>query len=399
MSRAETDQADRHDWPMLALAWLLYFSFAFTLASLFPLVGRVRADLGLSYAQVGVILGGWQLIYLAAAFPIGYLVDRFQPKWVLFAGTLIVAASQLARSFAGDFAAMLAAVAVLGLGGPGMSVGLPKIIAEFFSGRHRATASGVYITGAHLGQMSALAATSVIVDHLAGDSWRLALRYFAAAVLGAAVVWLLFAKRVDRSAQARVAGGALSGIKHVAAVPGVWLVIAVGFAGFLASHGFRSWLPELLSAKGHAPAQAGLLAAVPALCSMFGSIVILRHGSGRHRRVTAMLLLAVVGGVMPLTAITTGPPVYFAIAIEGFCAAALLPLMMNTLMEMPQIGPKYMGAAAGLYFTIGEMGGFAGPSVIGLMVGLTGSFTSGVLVLSLTMWTMLMAAARLPSSR
>lgn len=392
-SRVAVPTDHRHDWGMLALAWLLYFSFAFTLASLFPIVGAVREDLDLSYAQVGIVLGGWQLVYLVAAIPIGILVDRFQPKYVLFVGTLTVAASQVARSFADSFATLLLAVAVLGLGGPVMSVGLPKVISEFFSGRHRATASGIYITGVHVGSMIALAGTNLVVQ-ATGGSWRLTLRLFAGVVVVIAIVWLVLAKRVERSS--RQTPGIFAGMKHVTAVPAVWIIVAVGFSGFLASHGYRSWLPELLGSKGISPTTAGLIAAIPALFAMVGSIVVLRYTSGRHRRATAATLLAIVGAAMLGTAIAPGPLLFVALAVEGFCAAALMPLMMNTLMEMPQIGPLYMGAAAGLYFTIGEMGGFAGPSLMGLMVSLTGSFTLGVLILSLVMWAMILPAMRLP---
>ncbi|GAA4742480.1 hypothetical protein GCM10023350_29040 [Nocardioides endophyticus] len=75
---------------MLALAWSVYFAFALTVASLAPIVGTVRTDLALSYAQVGVVLGAWQLTYLVAALPVGYLVDRFDVRWAIFAGTLLV---------------------------------------------------------------------------------------------------------------------------------------------------------------------------------------------------------------------------------------------------------------------------------------------------------------------
>jgi cyanate permease len=388
---------DLHDWGMLALSWMLYFAFSFTLASLFPIVGTVREDLNLTYAQAGIILGGWQIVYLLAAIPIGYLVDRYQPKVVLFVGALLVAASQLGRSYAQDFTTMLIAVALLGLGGPVMSVGLPKVISEFFTGRHRATASGVYITGAHIGQMTALAATAAITHALA-DSWRTTLRWYSVVVVAIALVWVLLAKRVPRHpGTARV--GMLTGMRHVATVPGVWLIIAVGFAGFLASHGYRSWLPEMLATKGISTTTAGLMAATPALFGMVGSIVIVRYAARTNRRIVAITLLATVGVAMLAAVLLTGPAVYVAIAVEGFCAAALMPLMMNTLMEMREIGPAYMGAAAGLYFTIGEMGGFAGPSLIGITVGLTGGFVTGIAVLSAVMWLMIVAAARIPTTR
>lgn len=380
---------------MLALSWLLYFSFTFTVASLFPIVGAVREDLDLSYAQIGVILGGWQLVYLVAAIPIGMVVDRFEPKLVMFAGALVVAASQLCRSYADGFITLFLSVALLGLGGPVMSVGLPKVISEWFTGRHRALASGVYVTGAQMGHLVALGVTSFVVL-LAGDSWRITLRIYAAVVLANALVWLIFCKTTDRTGP-REATSVLGGLRQVVRVPALWLIVVVGFSGFLASHGYRSWLPEMLASNGGAPTTAGLVAAVPAFCGLFGSILIVRFGSRRNRRVTVIWLLAVVGTAMLVTTWATGPLLVAAVAVEGFCAAALMPTMMNALMDLSQIGARYMGAAAGLYFTVGELGGFAGPAMIGVVVSLTGSFPAAILVLSLVMWAMIVPASKLPA--
>lgn len=391
---------ERSQWGMLVLAWMLYFCFAFTVASLYPIVGDVRADIGLTYAQVGLVFGGWQLIYLFAAVPVGMLVDRFPPRRVLFVGTLIVAASQLGRSLSDSFPMLLLSVALLGLGGPVMSVGLPKVIAEAFTGSRRALASGIYITGAQVGQMAALALTNVLTVELSGG-WRSALQIYAAVVVVVAVVWVIFAR--DRNLAAGVDNpgttSLLRGIRHVVRVPGIWAIVGIGFSGFLASHGYRSWLPEMLVGKGIDATTAGFMAAVPALFGIAGSIIIVRWISHRSRRVTIIALLTVAGAMMLAAVFATGVLLIVVIAIEGFCAAALMPLMMNILMEMPLIGPVYMGAAAGLYFSVGELGGFVGPSIIGALAGATGSFFAGLLVLSLVMWLMIVPAItmRLPN--
>lgn len=391
---------ERSQWGMLVLAWMLYFCFSFTLASLYPIVGDVRADIGLSYAQVGIIFGGWQLVYLFAAIPVGILVDRFQPRRVLFVGTLIVAASQLGRSLSDSFPMLLLSVALLGLGGPVMSVGLPKVIAEAFTGSRRALASGIYITGAQVGQMIALALTHVLTVTLAGG-WRSTLQIYAAVVVTLACVWVIFARDQSPATDLDQPGtpGLLRGIKHVAGVPGIWAIVVIGFSGFLASHGYRSWLPEMLASKGIDATTAGFMAAVPALFGMAGSIIIVRWISRRSRKVTIIALLCIVGSMMLAAVFATGILLIAALAIEGFCAAALMPLMMNILMEMPLIGPVYMGAAAGLYFSVGELGGFVGPSIIGALASATDSFFAGILIVSIVMWLMILPATklRLPS--
>jgi cyanate permease len=83
------------------------------------------------------------------------------------------------------------------------------------------------------------------------------------------------------------------------------------------------------------------------------------------------------------------------IAIEGFCAAAIQPLMLNILMEMPSVGPRRMGTAAGIFFSVGEVGGTLGPVFMGLLADVTGSFTPGMLALAAVMWAMTAPALRI----
>ena len=55
---------------------------------------------------------------------------------------------------------------------------------------------------------------------------------------------------------------------------------------------------------------------------------------------------------------------------------------MLILMGIPEVGERYMGLAGGIFFCTGELGGFAGPLLIGLMVDLFGTFAAGAYFLS-----------------
>ncbi|WP_345527528.1 hypothetical protein [Nocardioides endophyticus] len=55
-----------------------------------------------------------------------------------------------------------------------------------------------------------------------------------------------------------------------------------------------------------------------------------------------------------------------------------------------------LAATAALYFTVGEVGGFAGPSLVGAFVSVTGSFTLGVASLSVVTFGAALAAWRMP---
>lgn len=143
------------------------------------------------------------------------------------------------------------------------------------------------------------------------------------------------------------------------------------------------------------PATAGFLAALPAITGMIGSIVIVRIASEGYRKQMTIGLLFTVGLTIGLIGVLSGPLLVAAVMIQGFAAAALMPLMMNTLMEMPEVGARYLGAAAGLYFSIGEIGGFSGPALVGFLADLTGSFLAGIFALSVVMFLMIIPALRL----
>jgi MFS family permease len=132
---------------------------------------------------------------------------------------------------------------------------------------------------------------------------------------------------------------------------------------------------------------------------MAGSITILRIAGAGYRKRVAISLLMTVGLMVALVAFVSGPLLLVVLGIQGFCAGALMPLMMNTLMEMPEVGARYLGAAAGLYFSVGEIGGFLGPALMGLVTDLTGSFQWGLLVFACTFYLMLIPATRLRTDR
>ena len=64
-------------WVMLALLWLLYAAFGLISRSISPLVTPILKDLSMSYSQMGLILGSWQMTYIAFAILAGVIMDRW----------------------------------------------------------------------------------------------------------------------------------------------------------------------------------------------------------------------------------------------------------------------------------------------------------------------------------
>ena len=136
-------------WLMLALVWSLYACFGLTQGSIPPLVGPVVEDLGMTYGQMGVVLGIWQLVYIGTSSPLGTLVDRWGVRRSMAAGLALILLSLVLRGLAVDFYTLLLAVALFGVGGPIISIGSPKVVALWFQGRERGTGGGSVHHGAH----------------------------------------------------------------------------------------------------------------------------------------------------------------------------------------------------------------------------------------------------------
>ena len=101
------------------------------------------------------------------------------------------------RGFAQDQLILLLAVAFVGLGGPLISVGAPKLISIWFNEREIKLALGIYITGMALGSITVLSITnSVIMPWMDGD-WRKILWIYSSIVFLSGLIWLLTSTHTD----------------------------------------------------------------------------------------------------------------------------------------------------------------------------------------------------------
>jgi MFS transporter, CP family, cyanate transporter len=175
-------------WLVLFGVWLIYCAFGLVASSLAPLVQRIADDLSLSHAAMGSVMGAWQLMFIVSAIPCGIALDRLGSRRALLIGAACIALSAYGRSIASGYGELLLAVMLFGIGGPVVSAGAPKLIAEWFDGASRGLAMGIYITGPALGGVLALALTNAVLLPAFGDDWRPIFVLWAgcAAVAGAA---------------------------------------------------------------------------------------------------------------------------------------------------------------------------------------------------------------------
>jgi len=381
-------------WAMLAAVWAVYYGFGLVAGSLAPVIAQVIADLGLTRASMGVVLGAWQLVYLGAAIPAGRLIDRIGLRWSLGIASFLIATSGLARASATGLWTLFGAVAIFGLGGPLVSVGAPKLIANWFNDHDRRTAVGVYTTAPALGTATALASTNSVLLPALG-SWRLAVAALAIVAASTGVVWLAVAGRAPWTEPRLAAGGRRHSTLALLRVPIVRTVLVIATGTFLFSHAMANWLVEVLRDNGVSPAQAGGWAALVTITGIAAGAMIPRFASPKRRVPILMtvLILAACGALALRTAPGAGllVPALMAIGL----ARAATPIDMLALMDDPDVGPDRMAPAGGLFFTAGEIGGVLGPLLTGVLAQASGGFQLPVTVLAAVALAMALVATRL----
>ena len=162
----------------------------------------------------------------------------------------------------------------------------------------------------------------------------------------------------------------------------VILLTAVQLGFTLGSYGIGIWLPLILKGHGLTTMQIGWTAVPPYAAACVGMLLWARHidrGANRIRHLTITCALAMAGlagsvlfsGLWPsLLALT--------LALVGVSAARAI---------FWTIPPKFLvgtAAAGGLAFinSVGTLGGFFGPFLMGWLKDRTGSFDTGLLVMA-----------------
>jgi ACS family tartrate transporter-like MFS transporter len=191
-------------------------------------------------------------------------------------------------------------------------------------------------------------------------------------------VWLVETLRQERSVVARE-GGAFAALRSGR----IWMLAMVYFGVNTVSYGVSLWLPTLIrSLSGVSNFAIGVLSAIPYVAAAIAMVAVGLHSdhTGERRWHTAVPAFA---GALALTgaaySTSVGPAILaISVAVLGVFS------MAGPFWAMPTSLLSGTAAAAGIAFinSVGNLGGFVGPYVIGVVRTSTGQFKGGLLLVS-----------------
>jgi predicted MFS family arabinose efflux permease len=196
-------------WPALAVLAIARISLGFQFQSVASVSPLLQGDLGLSYTEVGTLIGLFWLPGIVLAIPTGILGKRFGDTRLVLLGLVLMAVGGALEGFADGYAALFAARLLCGIGAVFLNVLLAKMTMDWFAGREVVLAMSILVNMFPVGIGLAFAVLP-FVSEAAG--WRAALGATGgAALLSLALVALLYAPHAnDRAASAQSASATLT---------------------------------------------------------------------------------------------------------------------------------------------------------------------------------------------
>jgi ACS family tartrate transporter-like MFS transporter len=165
--------------------------------------------------------------------------------------------------------------------------------------------------------------------------------------------------------------------------PRVIVLALACFCYITNSVGLSAWLPQIVRRiSGLSTTEVILISGIPWLCAIPMMLVTAWHSDKtRERRWHAAIALLVVG-IGLLLSIASGSNLVLAMAAFSVATMALysFPSPFWSLPTMFLSGPA-AAASVALINATGNLGGFAGPYMIGYLADLTGGYTAGLLYL------------------
>jgi D-galactonate transporter len=296
---------------------------------------------------------------------------------------------------------------LLGVAEAGFYPGIILYLTYWFPSYRRARVVALFMTAIPVSGILGGPLSGWIMDTfagwhgLAGWQWLFVIEAMPAIVLGAATIWYLDdgiqsahwlngdEKRLleDRLREDSVGVVQDRSVWSILADRRIWHLSAIYFCAAMGQYGLTFWLPALLQAAGATSAlEIGLLTAVPYSAAVVAMLLFGRSADRRRERRWHAAIPFLIGAVGLWLVVQAGTHTALAVLCLSIAAMGILsaaPLFWG----LPTAFLGGAAAAAGIATinSIGNLGGFVSPYVVGWLRDATSSPEAGMYVIAIVL--------------
>ncbi len=368
-----------------------------TLAIANPLI---RHDLGLSLADMGLLLSAFLWAYAFFQLPAGAFVDRLGPRLMLTISLSLWSLAQILGGFVTGFGTFFGARVLLGAGESPMFPTCARITRDWFNVRSRGTATGIWNCSSTLGTAISAPLLTFLMLSL---SWRW--MFVIMGIVGLVLALTFYVMHRDpgevmltAAEKEHLSEGDLDerpapvtwrDWRRLLEYRTTWGMIVGYFGTIYITWIYTAWLPGYLEIQRHIDIKStGWITAVPFLFGVLGSVlggrfadVLVRHGvSPMNSRKLPMAASLVLTGLFTVLAAEVASD---ALSVACISVSLFLVYVSSTTAwaMAPIAAPANATASLGAMQNFGGyLGGALAPTVTGFIVQSTGSFVPAFLV-------------------
>jgi len=333
----------------------------------------IREDLGMSFAQAGMLSAAATFTYALGQIPAGVLADRFGPKRLFFIGilgsTLLSFNFGTLQTYSGAIANQIASGVFRALiFAPGLT-----LVASWFPSDRKATAMGVYVIGGVSGNIL----LSLVGPFLAVRyGWRPTFMGFALLGVCIAFVYLTLGKEKPATGPRHPVG--MLDAFQLFRYPIMWVCAGIQFIRFGVTTSFNFWLPSLLvSDRGLSLQAAGLItamgAALTAAANPLGGYVSDRLRNPPLVIGVSLAVLACTSAL--LVAVDSIPLLVLVVAVNSIFLQFYFGPLFSVPLEV--LGPRVAGMSAGFGNMFANLGALTFAYALGVVKDTSGAFKWG----------------------
>ena len=359
---------------LLSLSVLINYIDRSNLSIAAPLI---KGELGLSDWQLGTLLAAFFWTYGCMQIPAGWLVDRFDVKWIFAAGFFLWSGATAATGILHGFAALIVIRVILGVG---ESVAFPsycKILSSHFTESRRGFANSAIMAGLSLGPAIGMLVGGTMVGRF---GWR---PFFLVLGLGCLlwlVPWLAWMPR--RTSAAAKTTDTTIGILDILRQRSAWGTCLGQFCINYTLYFLVTWLPSYLIRGRHfSMDQMARVGGLVFFLSSVSGIAMgklsdrwIATGSSPTRVRKTMIGVGQIGLGASIAASVFAPDNIFVWVLA--LAGTFLGMSGGNCWAVTQTvaGPRVVGRWAGVQNFIGNFAGAVAPALTGYLLGRTGVF-------------------------
>jgi MFS transporter, ACS family, tartrate transporter len=385
---------------------------------------ELQTDLGISAAVYGFGAGLFFVGYCLFEIPSNLILERVGARIWIARIMIVWGLVSMGMMFVTGKASFYAMRVLLGVAEAGFFPGIILYLTYWIPASDRARASALFMIASPIAVIiGSPVSEALLALHgragLAGWQWLFLIEGLPAVALGIVAwryltdrpeqaTWLTPAQRewltetMQRERVARAARHHTSELKMLFSGK-LWLLAIIYFLNNIVTYGVFLWLPNILrEASGYRGWKLSTITSIPFVAALIGMILIGRHSDrtgDRKWHVAACALTAAVGLLIAAKVQHSVPLIVLAFTLSQAGQRAI----MTVFWAIPPIFLGGMAAAAGIAVinSIGNLGGFVGPSAIGWLRQGSSDYTSGLLLLAgvLIVQATLVALLRLPAER